>query len=526
MIKLIIIALLPTCVVFAGGNLTTHNPNTTATIVIHGFDPDGVDQGGVFGEDDLGEPLLWQVADFAGLPVNDGSATLPQNVVATTTYYGSTPPSYFTPKDIAQLNAITKQYDGGIPRYAFIISKYARHIMDRSGATQVNLVSASMGSFVARWLIEKNSDAIVTDGQVARWLSLEGVLCGNWAASNEFVQDLWDDFGIPSIDVEQMHYSWVEANVHSPRREADNPLFGDILIGMEMSTRDTAGGGMLSDIMLLEDDFHANDGVVTVDDAYFETMTAQSKFYDLPATSSWMHVNHYELQEYSPAMMQIANFLTQRRRVIAKVTRLQVTNAEEPDDFWWDWMPAEIVIESDVFSPLGYSQWGITESVSTRGVDGVSSPIYAFTENGEEQVLSHIVYDEFVGEGESSLDISLGCFEIDWSEKYEIFEPLDGEGNDLGTTSFSISVAASGTTSQEFATPNFNGTIQVSVIAYPFEILHEGVVGDVNGDGTVDVSDVLALVSAWGPCSGCTEDLNQNGMVDVTDLLIVLGNWS
>jgi hypothetical protein len=52
------------------------------------------------------------------------------------------------------------------------------------------------------------------------------------------------------------------------------------------------------------------------------------------------------------------------------------------------------------------------------------------------------------------------------------------------------------------------------------------VLGDVNGDGNVDVSDVLALVSAWGPCSGCPEDLNQNGMVDVTDLLIVLGNWN
>ena len=521
----IIFVLLTTLTVFANGNLETHNPNVTATIVIHGFDPDGANHDGIFGEDDLSEELLWQVADYAGLPVNDGSASLPLNVIATTTYYGSTPPSYYTSQDIAQLNAVTKQYGGGIPRYAMIIAKYARHIMDRCGASQVNFVSASMGTFVGRWMIEKDSDSLASDGKIARWLSLEGVLCGNWAASNEFVQDLWDDFGTPSIDVEQMNYNWIETNLHSPRREADNPLYSNILVGMEMSTRDTAGDGNLSEIMLLKGDFHANDGVVTVDDGYFESMTAQSKFYSLPATSSWMHVNHYELQEYQPVMMQIANFLTQRRRVIATVSRLQVTNTEEPGDFWWDWMPAEVVIESDVYSQHGLNQWGITESVCTRGIEGVSSPIYEFNDDGDQQMLSHVIYDEFIGEEEDTLDIDLGCFEIDWSDKYEIYEPLDGDGNDLGSTSIAIQVGSSGTTTEEFSTSNFNGTLTIQVIDYPFEILEEVVVGDVNGDGIVNVSDILALISAWGPCNGCPEDIDESGIVDVTDLLFIIGNW-
>ena len=29
-----------------------------------------------------------------------------------------------------------------------------------------------------------------------------------------------------------------------------------------------------------------------------------------------------------------------------------------------------------------------------------------------------------------------------------------------------------------------------------------GVTGDINGDGTVDVADLLILLSAWGPCTG------------------------
>lgn len=51
--------------------------------------------------------------------------------------------------------------------------------------------------------------------------------------------------------------------------------------------------------------------------------------------------------------------------------------------------------------------------------------------------------------------------------------------------------------------------------------------GDLNGDGIVDVADLLLLLGAWGPCAGesCPADLNDDGTVDVADLLILLGNW-
>jgi len=52
--------------------------------------------------------------------------------------------------------------------------------------------------------------------------------------------------------------------------------------------------------------------------------------------------------------------------------------------------------------------------------------------------------------------------------------------------------------------------------------------GDVNGDGTVGVADLLAMLGAWGPCPAkgpCAADLNDDEVVDVADLLILLGNW-
>jgi hypothetical protein len=51
--------------------------------------------------------------------------------------------------------------------------------------------------------------------------------------------------------------------------------------------------------------------------------------------------------------------------------------------------------------------------------------------------------------------------------------------------------------------------------------------GDINGDGVVDVFDLLMLLGAWGNCGAgqCPADLNGDGVVDVFDLLTLLANW-
>ena len=52
--------------------------------------------------------------------------------------------------------------------------------------------------------------------------------------------------------------------------------------------------------------------------------------------------------------------------------------------------------------------------------------------------------------------------------------------------------------------------------------------GDVDGDGTVGVNDLLAVSSAWGDWpvgSTCGPDLDMDGSVNINDLLAVISDW-
>jgi murein tripeptide amidase MpaA len=58
----------------------------------------------------------------------------------------------------------------------------------------------------------------------------------------------------------------------------------------------------------------------------------------------------------------------------------------------------------------------------------------------------------------------------------------------------------------------------------------EGVIiGDLNGDGSVGIGDLLMLLAEWGPCpdppAECPADLDGDGNVGINDLLILLANW-
>lgn len=47
---------------------------------------------------------------------------------------------------------------------------------------------------------------------------------------------------------------------------------------------------------------------------------------------------------------------------------------------------------------------------------------------------------------------------------------------------------------------------------------------DINGDGVVDVVDLLEVVGSWGE-SGVPSDINADGVVNVSDLLAVVDAW-
>ncbi len=75
-----------------------------------------------------------------------------------------------------------------------------------------------------------------------------------------------------------------------------------------------------------------------------------------------------------------------------------------------------------------------------------------------------------------------------------------------------------------------NGTFVVQYLADRVRLIAPGraVIGDATGDGSVNVADLLSIISAWGPCpanAACGPDFNHDGVVNVTDLLLVINHW-
>tara|TARA_Y100000589_G_scaffold118830_2_gene113040 strand:- start:10178 stop:12472 length:2295 start_codon:yes stop_codon:yes gene_type:complete len=63
----------------------------------------------------------------------------------------------------------------------------------------------------------------------------------------------------------------------------------------------------------------------------------------------------------------------------------------------------------------------------------------------------------------------------------------------------------------------------ISVVA--ISCVDESCQGDVDGNGTVGVEDLLAVIADWNCSSDCTADINGDLLVNVGDLLLVIGGW-
>ena len=444
----------------------SHDPTRTVTIYVHGFERTGADRQGVYG-DDIEDAVADSVAALAGLPVGVPNAPLPKNAVVGTTYYGDTAPSYYSAADRAEVDAITAQWGGGVPRYALIVAKYARRVLARSGADQVNLVSASFGSLIARWLIEKDLEGLASGGKIARWLSLEGVVGGNWVASHDELVNLLALAQPEPIDVKHMKYGWVETNLHSPRTETDSPLFGGILVGELVSTDDSVNGAALRDAMLAYGEYAPNDGVQAVPDARFSALAPAARFQGRPPTCATFYADHLGLADHRSAWAEAATFLTASRRVTVTMTSARVTNLHEPSAPWWDWRPAEVLLESRAFSPAAEARWGVTEALSAHVKDGAEAPLVRYGTSGESKTLSYALFDDFVLPEESALRVQLHAWELDYDARYGVAETIQAPYyDDMGGGTLAVSTAGPGT--YAFSNADWSCTIEVRVFDYPF----------------------------------------------------------
>jgi hypothetical protein len=447
-----------------------YDPNRTVTVFVPGFDESGAHQHGVYGVF-VHRALADTLAALAGLPAADTTGgPIPPNAVCAMEYYGDTAPDYYTAADRAEVDRLTATWGGGVPRYAYIVARLAQRALERSGAAQVNMVSGSFGSLIVRWMIEHDVAGLAHSGSIARWLSIEGVVAGNWAASRGKLVDLVGLVQPQPIDVTHMTYDWVSANLHTPRTEGDSPYYAGMLLGQVASTADGGLAGPLTALMLAYKDYLPNDGVQAAPDARFTTTTAQSRLLGLPPTTAFMHSDHLGIKDHRGAYAEATAFLTGRRRVTVMMTSARVVNLHEIQLLFWDWRPAEVVFENRVHSPSAESRWRSVGPISERLRADAAAPLHLYQTSGETQALGETVFDDLVLPEETELRIDLHAFELDYDPRYQVFETLmTPYDDDMGGGTVVVSTLAPGTYSLNV--PDWSCELAVSVFDYPFAAL-------------------------------------------------------
>ena len=68
-------------------------------------------------------------------------------------------------------------------------------------------------------------------------------------------------------------------------------------------------------------------------------------------------------------------------------------------------------------------------------------------------------------------------------------------------------------------------SIMTQVVTWAVQIDEVACPADVNGNGVVNVIDLLAVIDEWGTCNGCSADINGDNQVNITDLLAIIDAW-
>ncbi len=180
---------------------------------------------------------------------------------------------------------------------------------------------------------------------------------------------------------------------------------------------------------------------------------------------------------------------------------------------------------------------------ANKVVEGVSGLyIQDVTDPANPVVLAHIGEDDPLGDGIDLNDafavavqndrvyvVGRGCTPGCGSKAIYLFDTADPEIPLLldavpyaGGTRSSVHVDEPGV----YVTNGSVGGPQAGLVL--LELVGLNPVGDLDGDGSVGVKDLLILLGEWGPCDNCADcpaDLDGDCTVGVKDLLILLGNW-
>jgi hypothetical protein len=99
---------------------------------------------------------------------------------------------------------------------------------------------------------------------------------------------------------------------------------------------------------------------------------------------------------------------------------------------------------------------------------------------------------------------------------------INGGGHDFVSNQVIGGIGGGGNLGEpRFVNFDFVGGDQFFVVEAPAA----PVLGDLDGDGSVNGADLAILLGSWGPCKGCSADFNGDNVVDGADLAVLLGAW-
>lgn len=424
--------------------LSAPDPSKTVTIHVHGWNLSGASKTGTVGDDRGGGSTVDGIRRFTAMPHGSTSPTA-QNQIIGTEYYGKVFPSYYTAADVAEVSALK-----GIPRYATIVGKYARYVMQRSGAEGVNLTCHSMGCLISRYLIENDVAGLASEGKIRRWVSFAGVVAGAKLADldrGKWLDPLASLLGYDLIDVEHMSYDWVQKNAaiyDGKRVDGNNPLFGNILVHHILSTNpkiDTALGIPLLDV--LGSSAVPNDGIVLDDEMYLHDQQPSARWTtpsgtQLPVSQSHHFAHHFDITEKVSAQALASAALVGSRRVRVQLSKVSLRNDKE--DPFFGKPPAEVVVESTVKYPYVNAIEPSAPTLDEVSMERRNAKVLSMNK-GETKTPNWMLFDGPVFDAQTSVTLNVKLSETDFYPAGGVNENILSPPAPLGAFSGDVPLA-------------------------------------------------------------------------------------
>ena len=157
----------------------------------------------------------------------------------------------------------------------------------------------------------------------------------------------------------------------------------------------------------------------------------------------------------------------------------------------------------------------------------VSTNVHHINDNGK-----LVAYHRWENGGVGDDVIVVMNFSINERQSYRIGFPSEGDWHLIFNSDSSVYAADYEDIGQDvFAIPfgydglDFSGLIDIapySVQIFSQLDVTEPCVADLSGDGTVNVTDLLMIIGAWGTPNA---DITGDNMTDVSDLLVAIGEF-